>query len=191
MSYETETLRLLRQSLDEEDDETSIISVLEHHHKYLREYMSILTGPEISPEHKQATLYLFFPIFNMHAKAEQDTLYRLLQGASNHEVRLEGLRGLDEHEIAFEIIRELQEMGAETSWSDEIDAKIHVLAGLIKGHIKEEENAMYPLVERHFSESKLMDLTDNYLEKCKIYLDMEMESVPSAVSRSDVLTFFY
>ncbi len=39
MSYETETLKILRQSLDEEDDnEASIISALEHHHKYLREY---------------------------------------------------------------------------------------------------------------------------------------------------------
>lgn len=191
MSYETETLKLLRQSLDEEEDEISIIPVLEHHHKYLREYMSILTGSDIAPEHKQATLCLFLPIFNMHAKAEQDTIYKLLKNATNREVRLEALKASDEHEIAFEIIKELKDLDAENSWSEEVDAKIRVLSGLIKGHIKEEENVLYPMAERFLSESRLMDLTDDYLEKCKMYLDMEMESFPSAVSRSDVVTFFY
>src|SRR4051812_45679806 len=103
MSYETETLKLLRQSLDEEEDETIVISILEHHHKYLREYMSILSSPEVSPEHKQATLSLFLPIFKMHAKAEQDTIYKLLKNATNREVRLEALKASDEQEIAFEI----------------------------------------------------------------------------------------
>lgn len=191
MSYESETLKLLRQSLDEEDDETSIIAVLEHHHKYLREYMGILTAPETPPEHKQATLTLFLPIFKMHANAEQDTIYKLLKDAANREVRLEALKASDEHEIAFEIIKELKELDAENSWSDEIDAKIRVLSGLIKGHIKEEENVLYPMAERFFSESRLMDLTDDYLEKCKMYLEIEMESIPSAASSSDVVTFFY
>ena len=191
MSYESETLKLLRQSLDEEEDETSIVSILEHHHKYLREYMSILTGPEISPDHKQATLSLFLPIFKMHANAEQDIFYRVLKNATNREVRLEALKASDEHEIAFEIIKELNDLGAENSWSEEIDAKIRVLSGLIKGHIKEEETVLYPMAERVLSESRLMDLTNNYLEKCKMYLDIEMEKFPSAESRSDVVTFFY
>ena len=191
MSYETETLKLLKQSLDEEDDETNVISVLEHHHKYLREYMSILTSTDIAPEHKQATLSLFLPIFNMYAKAERDTFYRLLKDSSNHDVRMEALRGMDEHEIAFEIIRELTDMGAETAWSEEIDAKIRVLAAIVRSHIKEEETVMYPMAEKNFTEARLINLTDDYLKKCKMYLDMEMESVPSAVSRSDVLTFFY
>lgn len=189
MSYETETLRLLRESLDDEEDEVSVISVLEHHHKYLREYMSILTGPDIAVDHKQATLALFLPIFNMHAKAEQDTIYRMLKNSTNREARLEALKASDEHEIAFEIIKELQDLDAQNTWSDEIDAKIRVLAGLIKSHIKEEENILYPMAEKFLTESKLMDLTDDYLEKCKMYLDSE--SVPSEVSRSDVMTFFY
>lgn len=191
MSYETETLKLLRQSLDEEEDETSIISVLEHHHKYLREYMSILTAQDIESEHKQATLSLFITIYIMYAKAEQDTFYRLLKETANRDVRLESLKAFDENEIAFEIIKELRDLDATKSWSEEIDAKIRVLAGLIKGHLKEEQTILYPMAEKFIPESKLIDLTDEYLEKCKMYLDMEMESIQPAVSRSDAVTFFY
>jgi hypothetical protein len=48
---------------------------------------------------------------------------------------------------------------------------------------------MFPMVEKMIPEDKLIDLTDEYLDRCKIYLDME--DTPSEVSRSDVITFFY
>lgn len=191
MSYEKETLRQLRISLDEEDDETSIIPILENHHKYLKEYISILMSDETPVKDKQATLTLFFPILNMHAKAEDEVFYNTLKESTNKEIRMEGLRGNDEHDIALELVDELKLMGAENSWSEEIDSKMRVLTGLLKTHIKDEELKMFPLVEKELPESKLMDLTDEYLDRCKIYLDMAMEDTPSEVSRSDVITFFY
>ena len=190
MSYEKETLKQLRISLDEEDDETSIIPILENHHKYLKEYISILMS-DASDKDKQATVTLFFPILNMHAKAEEEVFYHTLKDSTNKEIRMEGLRGQDEHGIAYELVDELKQMGAETQWSEEIDSKVRVLTGLIKSHIKEEELVMFPLVEKMLPETKLMDLTDEYLDKCRIYLDMAMEDTPSEVSRSDVITFFY
>lgn len=191
MSYEKETLRQLRISLDEEDDETSIIPIIENHHKYLKEYISILMSDEVSAKDKQATVTLFFPILNMHAKAEEEVLYEALKEYADKDIRMEGLRGQDEHEISYDLVDELKLMGAETSWSDEIDSKMRVLAGLLKTHIKQEELVMFPMLEKALPESKLMDLTDEYLDKCKIYLDMAMEDTPSEVSRSDVITFFY
>lgn len=191
MSYEKETLRQLRISLDEEDDETSIIPIIENHHKYLKEYISILMSDDVSAKDKQATVTLFFPILNMHAKAEEEVLYEALKEYADKDIRMEGLRGQDEHEITYDLVDELKLMGAETSWSDEIDSKMRVLAGLLKTHIKQEELVMFPMLEKALPESKLMDLTDEYLDKCKIYLDMAMEDTPSEVSRSDVITFFY
>lgn len=191
MTYEKETLKHLRTSLDEEDDETSIIPILENHHKYLKEYISILMDAETSAKDKQATATLFFPILNMHAKAEEEVFYHTLKNSTSKEVRMEGLHGEDEHQIAYELVDELKLMGAETSWSEEIDSKMRVLTGLLKNHLKEEEQVMFPMVEKMIPESKLMDLTDEYLDRCKIYLDMAMEDTPSEVSRSDVITFFY
>ncbi len=191
MTYEKETLRQLRISLDEEDDETSIIPILENHHKYLKEYVSILMADSTPSKDKQATATLFFPILSMHTKAEEEILYHALKEATNKDVRLEGLRGQDEHELMYELIDELKLMGAETSWSEAIDAKMHVLAGLVKNHLKQEEQVTFPMVEKFIAESTLMDLTDDYLDRCKIYLELAMDDTTLEVSRSDVITFFY
>lgn len=191
MTYEKETLKQLRTSLDEEDDETSIIPILENHHKYLKEYVSILTADGTPTIDKQATATLFFPILSMHTKAEEEVLYHALEEATNKDVRLEGLRGKDEHELMYELIDELKLMGAETSWSEAIDAKMRVLAGLVKSHLKQEEQVAFPLVEKFIPESTLMDLTDDYLDRCKIYLELAMDDTTLEVSRSDVITFFY
>lgn len=191
MTYEKETLRQLRISLDEEDDETSIIPILENHHKYLKEYVSILMATETPAKDKQATATLFFPILSMHAKAEDEVLYHVLQEATNKDIRLEGLRGQDEHELMYELLDELKLMGVETSWSEEIDAKMHVLAALVKTHLKQEEQVVFPMVEKLIPESTLMDLTDDYLDRCKIYLELAMDDTTLEVSRSDVITFFY
>lgn len=191
MTYEKETLKQLRISLDEEDDETSIIPILENHHKYLKEYVSILTADGTPAKDKQATATLLFPILSMHTKAEEEVLYHALKEATSKDIRLEALRGQDEHELMYELIDELKLMGAETSWSEAIDAKMHVLTGLIKSHLKQEEQVAFPLVEKFIPESTLMDLTDDYLDRCKIYLELAMDDTTLEVSRSDVITFFY
>lgn len=191
MTYEKETLKQLRISLDEEDDETSIIPILENHHKYLKEYISILANRETPIKDKQAIATLFFPIFNMHARAEEETLYSTLKDSTYVDIRMEGLKADDEHNIIHGIVNELKIMGADTSWSEEIDAKFYVLANLLKNHIKEEESVVFPMAEKIVPEDKLIELTDDYLDRCKIYLDMAMEDTTLEVSRSDVITFFY
>lgn len=191
MTYEKETLRQLRLSLDEEDDETSIIPILENHHKYLKEYISILMAESTPTKDKQATATLFFPILSMHARAEDEILYHALKEATNKDIRLEGLRGQDEHELMYELVDELKLMGAESSWSEAIDAKMRVLAGLVKTHVKQEEQVVFPMVEKFIPETTLMDLTDDYLDRCKIYLELSMDDTTLEVSRSDVITFFY
>lgn len=191
MTYEKETLRQLRLSLDEEDDETSIIPILENHHKYLKEYISILMADGTPTKDKQATATLFFPILSMHAKAEDEILYHALKEATNKDIRLEALRGQDEHELMYELVEELKLMGAESSWSEAIDAKMRVLTGLVKTHVKQEEQVVFPMIEKFIPETTLMDLTDDYLDRCKIYLELAMDDTTLEVSRSDVITFFY
>ena len=191
MTYEKETLKQLRISLDEEDDETSVIPILENHHKYLKAYISILMADSTSSRDKQATATLFFPILNMHARAEEEILYHALKDATNKDVRLEALLGQNEHELMYELVDELKLMGAETSWSEAIDAKMYVLADLVKKHLKQEEQTIFQMVEKYIPESTLMDLTDDYLDRCKMYLDLTMDDTTLEVSRSDVITFFY
>ncbi len=191
MTYEKETLKQLRLSLDQEEDETSIIPILESHHKYLKDYASVLMDKSTPYKDKQAKAVLFFTILNMHTNAEEEILYNLLKQSTEKLIRMEGLRGQDEHELIYEIISELKAIGAETSWSEEIDAKMHVLAGLVKNHIALEEQRVFQAITKFIPESTLMDLTDDYLEKCKIYLDLSMADTTLEVSRIDVIEFTY
>ncbi len=186
-----ETLIRLRQSLNEEDGDAGVIHIMRQHHKYLKEYISMINDSNNSDQDKQNMATLFLHIFAMHAKAESDVFYPALGMSSNVALRHEGLKGFDEHEITFEIIEELKEMDYEKKWTDETEAKVKVLAGFIKSHIGEEEKIMYPMAKSHFSKSELVRLADEYLAKCKMYLDIEMEAIPSVVSRNDVMTFFY
>lgn len=191
MTCELETLKLLRQSLDQEDDDASILPILTNHHKYLKEYASVMISPNSSINEKQDVAQLFFTIFEMHSRAEEKSLYRALKQSTNADIRLEGLRSLDEHELAHDLVRELKNMGCTIEWSEPIEAKMNVLSVLILNHLKGEEKIMFPMTDKYVSEEMQMDLADNYLEHCRIYLDTQMRDLPSEVSRSDVMTFFY
>lgn len=194
MTDEKDFLKILRRSLDEEDEDTSIIPIMENHHKYLKEYISIFLDHESTIEDKLASAALFIPIFTMHAKAEE-IFYQTLQDANNQEVRLYGLSGQDEHEIAYRLIKELRILGIGFQWSEEIDAKTLVLSNLLKNHIKEEENVLFSIAQEHIPESKLISIADDYLEKCRELLDLNLESIEEDssldASRNDVITFFY
>lgn len=191
MTYEKETLKQLRISLDEEEDETSIILILVSHHKYLKDYTNILMDNTTPYKDKLAKASLFFTILNMHSKAEEEILYRPLKQSADKDIRLEGLRGQDEHELIYEIMSELKCLGVEKSWSEEIDAKMYVLANLVKNHIAQEEQRIFQIIENFIPETTLMDLTDDYLDKCRIYLDLVMTDTTFKVSRIDVIDFLY
>lgn len=191
MTKTAETLIRLRQSLNEEDIDSGIIPLMRQHHKYLNEYIDMISSTHLNSKEKQKIVSIFLHIFAMHAKAESDVFYPALAHATLVTLRHEGLKGFDEHEITFEIIEELKALNYEKNWSEEIDAKVKILAGFIKSHIQEEEKIMYPMAKDHLTKAELISLADNYLTKCKTYLDLEMESIPSVVSRSDVMTFFY
>lgn len=191
MTQVAETLIRLRQSLNEEDEDSGIVQIMREHHKYLNEYIAMINDPNTSQKEKQNIVSIFLHIFAMHAKAESDVFYPALGKSPLVTLRHEGLKGFDEHEITFEIIEELKEMDFEKNWTEEIDAKVKVLAGFIKSHIQEEEKIMYPQALDHIPQIDLVNLADEYLSKCKTYLDIEMESIPSVVSRNDVMTFFY
>jgi hemerythrin-like domain-containing protein len=183
-------MALMRQSLYQEEDETSIIPILQNHHKYIKEYLNILSNPDAQATDKQATAALFFNIFNMHATAERETLYRAFKDSHLQEVRLEGLKNSDENDIAFEIIDELKDLGFEEHWSPEVDAKMNLLSGLLKLHVKEEENVMFQMAEKYLPESLLMDLAEDYLDYCKINLKVDYhKEVSPEVSSSDVMAF--
>ncbi len=166
------SLQEIRNTLNEvETTEIDFIDLLEKHHDYLEESISVLTDKEASSSEKQAHLNRFIQLLKMHGRAEEETLYKSLKYATEKEARLEGFAGQDEHDVAFQMAQELEEMNFETAWSEEIDAKAKVLASLVQNHIKEEETEMFTIAENAIEPIKMRVVSETYLEKCKAYLD--------------------
>ena len=181
MGSEPHSLEAIRDSLDKSfENDTDFIALLKEHHGYLEESISVLMDKDASDSYKQSHLIRFFRLVEMHGKAEQETLYISLKKNSEKEARLEGFGGQDEHDVVFQLEDELLAMGYLNDWTEEIAAKGKVAAGLMQNHIKEEESEMFPIAQNDIDESELEMLRDQYITKCKTYLD---ESAVSAGQR--------
>lgn len=168
---EPHTLAYIRASIDKDvEKETKFISSLIEHHDFLKESITVIVDPMATIPDKREHLSRFFNLFEMHAKAEQETLYVHLQQNVEEEARLEGLAGEDEHEIAFQIRDDLVRMNYKTQWNDEIAAKAKVVSVLVENHIKEEESVMFPIAEEYLSDSEMEQMRVEYLKKCRTYL---------------------
>ncbi|AZZ35463.1 hypothetical protein CIK05_01155 [Bdellovibrio sp. qaytius] len=166
-------------------DQMEFIPLMERHHGHIEESIAVLMSKDALEMEKQDHLFRFFRLLEMHGKAEEEVLYTALQHNSDKSPRVLGFAALDEHDLAFRLERELLEMGYRDSWNDEIEAKAKVVANLVRNHIKEEENEIFPLAEKLISTSHLELMSMNYIEKCKIYLN---DSLQTSISRPVVRT---
>jgi hemerythrin-like domain-containing protein len=115
----------------------------------------------------------------MHAKAEEETLYHALTNTEHRDIRMEGLVAKHSYEVAFQVCDELREMKFTDEWSDLIEAKMIFFLELVKGHLRQDENAIFPIVRRHIGGGIFSGMAKNYLEKCKTFLNLETEAVPA------------
>ena len=172
MGSEPHSLESIRDSLEKSFmNDTDFISLLKEHHDYLQESISVLMDKDATDADKQSHLIRFFRLVEMHGKAEQETLYMSLKKNGEKEARLEGFGGQDEHDVAFQLEEELLAMGYLSDWNEEIAAKGKVAASLMFNHINEEESDMFPIAQNDIDEAELENMRDQYITKCKTYLD--------------------
>lgn len=163
-------------------EEVPLIDILQQHHRFLNESIVILLDHDSSTVEKQMHLVRFLRLLDMHARSEEETLYRSLHRHTSHDVVREGLIGKDEHEIAFQVANDLRVLDFQTRWSDDVDAKAKVLAGLVHNHIKHEERVMLPLAKKSLLPGEFVVLATDYLDLCEFYLDGEQRAaLPSFV----------
>lgn len=168
---EPHSLEEIRASLDQDlTAHKQLIPLLKEHHNYLEESISFLLDEDSTDFQKQEHLERFFRLINMHAKAEEETLYRHLKENSSISARLQGLIGQSEHEIVYQFEKQLNRMSYKTQWTEGIFAKAKVVASLIKNHIKEEEHTMFTIAASHMTEEELELIRDAYVQKCIGYI---------------------
>jgi hemerythrin-like domain-containing protein len=177
MKSEKHLLEELRVSLESDAEEPpKFVTLLKKHHDYLEASITVLTDKEATNREKQNALAEFLHVLNMHAQAEEDTLYQTLHHHESKDARLEGIAGQDEHDLAYQLGGELKDMSFETIWSEDVDAKAKVLATLVLNHLQEEEGTMFPIAKKSLATEQLEQLTLDYLERCKNYLEIEMNT---------------
>lgn len=170
---EAHTLSEIRESLSSEmRKQVSLIDILKEHHSYLKESLVICLDAEAKDNEKQTHLERLLVLFNMHGKAEEKTLYRLLADSPDKAVRIEANLGQDEHEVIFNLSNELRDMHFQSLWTEDIEAKAMVLAETIAHHLKKEEKDVFPLASNHISESALKEASIEYMNLCETDLSM-------------------
>lgn len=146
-------------------------SLLIEHHDYIKESIRVLMDDYSTDLEKQGQLVRFFRLVEMHAKAEEETLYVHLKQNPYKEARIEGYGGKDEHDVVFQMEDELLRMGYLTEWNEEIAAKARVVAALFKNHISEEEDRMFKIAKRNFASSEMELQRNQYIARCHVYID--------------------
>jgi hemerythrin-like domain-containing protein len=169
------SLQHLRESIEKANHHApSLLPLIENHHDYLKHSIRTLTDSKSAAGEKAAALSQFIPVLRMHLKAEEETLYRRLLRDELPAARIEGMGGKDEHDIASLLADELEELGFLGNWTESMDAKAKVLANLVRHHLEEEEEEMFGVVKEHIDDDELHSLGEFYVEKCRNYLEQEL-----------------
>lgn len=157
--------RLLRKN-------AKLIDVLRVHHDYMKESLVVCLDRDTRDEEKQEHLERLLQLFEMHAKAEEQTLYKIMIASSEKNPRIEGNLAQDEHELIYQIVDELRDMHFMSLWTEDVEAKNLMLCELIANHFKKEETEIFPLANESVNSGQLNDLTSDYINLCDNYLGM-------------------
>lgn len=147
------------------------VTLMTAHHDFIRESDNVLTRMDASEQDKQYHCYRFFRLLEMHAKAEEEVLYKELRSCNSKDVRVASYAAMDEHDVVFQLEKELLEMGYRELWTEQIEAKAKTVAVLVKNHLKDEEIELFPMAKKLITPERMEELKSHYIAKCKTYLD--------------------
>lgn len=154
-------------------DHKQLLPLLKEHHNYIEESISYILDKDSTDFQKQEHLERFFTLIEMHAKSEEETLYKFLRQNSSIDGRIKGISGKDEHDIIFQLEKELNQMNYKKLWTEKIEAKARVVALQIKNHIDEEEDHMFSQAIALMTQEESEAIRDTYIKSCIAYLERD------------------
>lgn len=170
---EVHTLAEIRQEMNAAlRKQVKLIDVLKEHHNYIKESLVICLDQDSPDTEKQLHLDRLLKLFEMHAKAEEQTLYKLMIASSEKLPRVDGSIAQDEHEIIYQLADQLRDMHFHSLWTEDVEAKCFVLCELIVNHFKKEESEIFPVAKDRINSGQLNDTASDYLNLCENYLAM-------------------
>lgn len=154
---------------------SDILTTIVDHHNVLRQSIEVLKQDDATVAQKRKSLGQFLQVLQMHAHAEQETLYSVIREIKD--LKSYALEGQEEHDIAESLLMQIQALDFQDEWNEEIASKAKVLAELVEHHIDEEEKEFFPAIKKYMIPVELEGLRDEYLARCERYLT-QVEALP-------------
>lgn len=95
-----------------------------------------------------------------HLQAEQEVLYRRLQGAQSPESRRFGHEGSSEHEATEQQVQKMSNLGA--PMGDRWEGELKVLIDLVEHHVDEEESTGFSCARDEFDKEQLEAMREEF-----------------------------
>ena len=129
------------------NDNFNIVNVLLLDHTYLKECIEVLTDEKEDKRIKMKYGKGFLDALKKHSVGEKKALYAPLHDVKDmHSLILESLI---EHDIVDEKVKKLStKLSNGKSLDDEMEAELKVLAEVVEHHLTEEENELFPKIQK-------------------------------------------
>ncbi len=137
-----------------------VFSVLKQQHDQLRRLIKVLKDSLAGPSEKQYHLIQFIELLNVHCKAEEQTLYRVLKDISESQNLT--FEAFEDHAVAKILIDELKDADYENTWSPFIEAKAKTLAVITETHMLDEENVIFSAAQNLLTEEELRIIGEEF-----------------------------
>jgi hemerythrin-like domain-containing protein len=141
-----------------------ILVLIKEQHDQLRESIVVLQNEDIDALTKQDQLAKFINLLNMHTAAEEQTIYDVLKDIQASEFTT--LEAIEEHAIAKNLVQDLEDADYKSSWNAAISAKAKVLAEIVAGHLKMEEQIFFKEARKLLTKEELINLAEEFQQKC-------------------------
>jgi hemerythrin superfamily protein len=123
------------------------------HREVEKLFKTLINSEEDERKKREENFLKLKDLLAAHADAEEEIFYPLTEkDDSSKELTLEAY---EEHKIAKKLLDEISELQTDDeTWT----AKVKVLAEVVKHHVKEEEEELFPLAKKVISKDEAVDL---------------------------------
>lgn len=152
---------------------TNILDKLKHEHQEVANLLEQASSDNQSLDKKKKLFDNINKQLILHMEYEEELFYPTIK--ENPATKNIVLEGYEEHNVAKTLLKELQELPVEDEmWL----AKLTVLKENIQHHVQEEEQNMFPKVEKMIDEEELQDMAEEMQE----FKQQQLESLSSGAT---------
>ena len=125
------------------------LTILKADHRKVEELFKKILKPNTSFENQRKLFDELKESLTLHAKTEEKFLYPQMEKTKEaHDLTLEAY---EEHNMVKILLKEIPLVSEKDVW----EAKVVVLQEQVKHHVEEEEEELFPIVEKKFSPKEL------------------------------------